>query len=77
MQVPTSPRFAMSTSPASPSTGPWYFGWNIVAASLLLTLLTVGMRMGIGPFMLPMSEDLGFTRSLLSCLLLSEFLLTL
>ena len=48
------------------STGPWYFGWNIVAASLLLTLLTVGMRMGIGPFMLPMSEDLGFSRSLLS-----------
>ena len=48
------------------ATGAWYFGWNIVAASLLLTLLTVGMRMGIGPFMLPMSTDLGFSRSLLS-----------
>lgn len=43
-----------------------YFGWVIVAASTILTLLTVGMRMGIGPFMLPMSEDLGFSRSLLS-----------
>ncbi|ARU04636.1 MFS transporter [Comamonas serinivorans] len=53
-----------TSSPSQP--GPWYFGWNIVAASLLLTLLTVGMRMGIGPFMLPMSEDLGFSRSLLS-----------
>lgn len=44
----------------------WYFGWNIVAASSLLTLLTVGMRMGIGPFFLPIVEDLGFSRSLLA-----------
>lgn len=46
--------------------GRWYFGWNIVAASTLLTLLTVGMRMGIGPFFLPMAESLGFSRSLLA-----------
>ena len=46
--------------------GGWYFGWNIVAAATLLTLLTVGMRMGVGPFFLPMAEDLGFSRSLLS-----------
>ncbi|HEU0201901.1 MAG TPA: MFS transporter [Burkholderiaceae bacterium] len=44
----------------------WYFGWNIVAAAVLLTLLTVGMRMGIGPFFLPMAQDLGFSRSLLA-----------
>lgn len=44
----------------------WYFGWNIVAASTLLTLLTVGMRLGIGPLFLPMAGDLGFSRSLLS-----------
>jgi len=37
-----------------------------VAAATVLTLLTVGMRMGIGPFFLPMTEDLGFSRSLLS-----------
>ena len=49
----------------APATG-LYFGWVIVAASTILTLLTVGMRMGIGPFMLPMSQDLGFSRSLLS-----------
>jgi MFS family permease len=47
-------------------TGSWYSGWNIVAAAALLTLLTVGMRMGIGPFFLPMVEDLGFSRSLLA-----------
>jgi len=51
-----------------PSTSPsrWYFGWNIVAAATVVTLLTVGMRLGIGPLFLPMAEDLGFSRSLLS-----------
>jgi MFS family permease len=44
----------------------WYFGWTIVAAATLLTLLTVGMRLGIGPFFLPMVQDLGFSRSLLA-----------
>jgi MFS family permease len=44
----------------------WYFGWNIVAAAALVTLLTVGMRMGIGPFFLPIADDLGFSRSLLA-----------
>lgn len=44
----------------------WYFGWNIVAAAALLTLLTVGMRMGIGPFFLPMAHDLGISRSVLA-----------
>ncbi len=46
--------------------GSWYFGWNIVAGATLLTLLTVGMRMGIGPFFLPIAKDLGFSRSLLA-----------
>ena len=49
--------------------GGWYFGWNIVAAATTLTLLTVGMRMGIGPFFLPMVHDLGFSRSLLSAII--------
>ncbi len=43
-----------------------YFGWTIVAAATVLTLLTVGMRMGIGPFFLPMTTSLGLTRSELS-----------
>ena len=46
--------------------GNWYFGWTIVAAATVLTLLTVGMRMGIGPFFLPIIEDLGFSRSTLA-----------
>lgn len=44
----------------------WYYGWNIVAGATVLTLLTVGMRLGIGPFFLPMVQDLAFSRSLLS-----------
>ncbi len=44
----------------------WYFGWNIVAAAALLTLLSTGMRLGIGPFFLPIAADLGFSRSLLA-----------
>ena len=46
--------------------GSWYFGWNIVASATVLTLLTVGLRLGIGPFFLPITQDLGFSRSLLS-----------
>ena len=52
--------------PSAPQASGLYFGWVIVGACTVLTLLTVGMRMGIGPFMLPMSQDLGFSRSLLS-----------
>jgi MFS family permease len=48
---------------------PWYFGWSIVAAATLLTTLTVGMRLGIGPFFLPMAADLGFSRSLLATII--------
>lgn len=49
--------------------GRWYFGWNIVAAAALLTLLTVGLRLGIGPFFLPIAQDLGFSRSLLAAII--------
>ena len=48
--------------------GGWYFGWNIVAAATIATLLTVGMRMCIGPFFLPIARDMGLSRSLLSAI---------
>src|SRR5699024_7440152 len=32
----------------------------------LLVLLTVGLRLGVGPFFFPISRDLGFSRSMLS-----------
>lgn len=43
-----------------------YFGWVIVGAATLLTLLTVGMRLSVGPFFLPIAENLGLSRSALS-----------
>lgn len=48
------------------SNGRWYFGWNIVAAAALLTLLSSGLRLGMGPFFLPIAHDLAFSRSELS-----------
>ncbi|HEY1227283.1 MAG TPA: MFS transporter [Ramlibacter sp.] len=48
------------------SSSRWYFGWNIVAAAAVLTLLSVGLRLGIGPLFLPIAHDLGFSRSLLA-----------
>ncbi len=52
----------------------WYFGWNIVAAATVLTLLTVGLRLGIGPLFLPMAQDLGFSRSLLASIVAAGML---
>lgn len=46
-----------------------YFGWNIVAVATFITLLTVGMRLGIGPLFLPIAEDLAFSRSTLSSII--------
>src|SRR5688572_18654007 len=53
----------------APAAGRWYFGWNIVAAAALLTLISVGLRLGIGPFFLPIANDLGFSRSLLASII--------
>lgn len=47
----------------------WYYGWTIVIAAALLTMFTVGMRMSIGPFVIPMSEGLGMSRSTLSAVI--------
>ncbi len=50
----------------TPQKSGWYYGWTIVIAAALLTMFTVGMRMSIGPFVIPMSEGLGMSRSTLS-----------
>ena len=66
MTALTAPQAPAPQPPNPSATGSVYFGWVIVGACTVLTLLTVGMRMGIGPFILPLSQDLGFSRSLLS-----------
>lgn len=52
-------------TPAAPA-GRWYFGWNIVAVATVLVLLSIGLRLAVGPFFLPIVNDLGFSRSLFS-----------
>jgi MFS family permease len=51
------------------SQGGWYFGWNIVAVCTVLTLVTVGTRMGTGPFVKPILNDLGMDRTTLSLII--------
>ncbi|WP_318508783.1 MFS transporter [Bacillus sp. T3] len=46
-----------------------YFGWHIVIVSMIITMLTVGLRLGIGPFVLPMIEDLNVTRTFISMII--------
>ncbi|MFB5282570.1 MFS transporter [Peribacillus sp. Hz7] len=43
-----------------------YYGWYIVLSASVIVLLTMGMRMGIGPFMEPVMVDLGLSRTNLS-----------
>jgi MFS family permease len=62
------------TQPRAVTAPKWYFGWNIVAAASVLTLLSVGLRLGIGPFFLPISSDLGFSRSLLASIVAAGML---
>ncbi|MFT9846191.1 MFS transporter [Aneurinibacillus sp. REN35] len=46
--------------------GKFYFGWNIVLICSMITLLTVGTRMGIGPFFKPILDDMEMSRTSLS-----------
>lgn len=50
----------------APSAARWYFGWNIVAVATVLVLLSIGLRLAVGPIFLPIVQDLGFSRSLFS-----------
>src|SRR5690606_26184914 len=39
---------------------------GVQTCALPISMLTVGLRMGIGPFFLPIAHDLGFSRSMLA-----------
>ena len=45
------------------SSGSRYYGWYIVIAASLITLVTVGFRLGVGPFVKPVMTDLGMSRT--------------
>ncbi|WP_066299279.1 MFS transporter [Bacillus sp. FJAT-29937] len=40
-----------------------YFGWYIVIAASVIVLLTTGLRMGIGPFVNPIMDELKLSRT--------------
>lgn len=40
-----------------------YYGWYIVVIASFITLLTVGFRMGIGPFVKPIMKNLAMSRT--------------
>ena len=46
-----------------------YFGWYITMTATLITLLSSGFRMGVGPFVKPLVTDLGMSRTELSFIL--------
>ncbi|WP_423801829.1 MFS transporter [Neobacillus sp. SAB-20_R2A] len=43
-----------------------YYGWYIVLSATIIVLLSNGMRMGIGPFIKPVMDDLDLSRTELS-----------
>jgi MFS family permease len=52
---------------SSPSSRPAiFYGWIIVATTFLIALVTVGGRSAFGVFVVPMSEEFGWSRSTIS-----------
>jgi len=45
---------------------PIFFGWYIVATCFFIAFLTVGVRNAFGIFVIPMSEEFGWTRTTIS-----------
>ena len=43
-----------------------YYGWFIVATTFFVIMVTMGARNGVGVFVLPMSEEFGWNRSVIS-----------
>ena len=54
---------------------PIFFGWYIVATCFFIAFLTVGVRNAFGIFVIPMSEEFGWTRTTISLAAASGFLI--
>jgi MFS family permease len=53
----------LTSAPARPAI---FYGWIIVATTFLIALVTVGGRSAFGVFVVPMSEEFGWSRSTIS-----------
>ena len=54
---------------------PIFFGWYIVATCFFIAFLTVGVKNAFGIFVIPMSEEFGWTRTTISLAAASGFLI--
>ena len=54
---------------------PIFFGWYIVVTCFFIAFLTVGVRNAFGIFVIPMSEEFGWTRNTISLAAASGFLI--
>ena len=46
--------------------GKIYYGWFIVAAVFFILMMTMGARVSLGVFVMPMSEEFGWSRGIIS-----------
>lgn len=56
----------MRTPPRTPPRKGVYFGWYIVATFMFIALVTTGARSAFGIFVIPMSEEFGWSRGSIS-----------
>ncbi len=49
-----------------PERGKLYYGWVVLAASVVIALLTTGVQTSFGVFLKPLEEDFGWTRAAVS-----------
>jgi hypothetical protein len=49
-----------------------YYGWLIVVTTFWMAMLTGGGRSGFGVFVIPLSEELGWSRAHRECLEMSR-----
>ena len=54
---------------------PIFYGWYIVAASIFIAFVSVGARQSFGVFVIPMSEEFGWNRAMISLAASLGFLL--
>ena len=56
-------RAVTETVPGTPQRGGIYYGWYLVLTAMFIAGLTTGARNGFGVFVIPMSEELDFSRT--------------
>ena len=56
---------------------PIYFGWYVCAATVFVAFVTTGARSSFGIFIIPLEEEFGWSRFMLSAAVGTGFLLAI